>query len=133
MRIDKFNIETINTKQVYIHDDILDRLQFDKIGKKLHLEFSQSCLHGRKYTIDFINVIGFEITSCDFWGMSHHVLDFEYVECSNQRVLPKIRNKWAEVSQYNFVPSYQNYIETLITFSSGDQLFIACEYIFLEK
>lgn len=36
----------------------------------------------KSVSVDFFGVIGFEMTSCDYWGSSPYILDFESVEKS---------------------------------------------------
>ena len=130
MIINELNGPIINTNDIYIHDDILSVVEFDRIHKKLNLFCSKWMNRSSQYSICFINVLGFEMTSADFWGASERILDFEYIKPQNRVVLPRIQKKW-EQSSLPLKPSYDQYIETLITFASGDQLRVACESIVL--
>ncbi len=76
-----------------------------------------------------MGVIGFSMTSCDFWGASECVFDFEYVEFNERVIIPNLQKKWEDVKNASPAVSYDGYIEVLITFSSGDQLRVACEKI----
>ena len=69
------------------------------------------------------------MTACDFWGHSPHILDFEYVERKNNTLIPKLFEKKDKDCTYSSLRNQEDYIETVITFSSGDQLRIACESI----
>ena len=129
MIIDVSNAEIINTKEVYIHDDIFEELWFNREGKQLHLLILKTEIY-KSYTIDFFRVIGFEMTACDFWGRAPHILDFEYVERKNNTLIPKLFEKKEKGNyKYSSLRNQEDYIETVITFSSGDQLRIACESI----
>ena len=134
MRIDKSNATIINSESIYIHDDELILLQFDRNTNILTLFLKQSWPNEFEYTIEFIKVIGFEITSCDFWGKSECVLDFEFIEPDKQSIIPKLSEKWLSVEKDNRNDSLiENKFETIITFSSGDTLIISCEYIQFNK
>ncbi len=128
MIFDKTNARLINTKEVYLHDDSFVEFRFDRISYKAIL-----CLYSYKkhcYEITFHGVIGIEMTSCDFWGPSPHVLDFEFIETNNRILIPRLI---AEEKKFPFPGSTpisnENYIETVLTFTSGDHFRIACESI----
>ena len=72
------------------------------------------------------------MTSCDFWGHSPHILDFEYMESENRLIIPKLFDKEKLYPGCSRLTKQEEYIETLITFSSGDQLRIACQEIVIE-
>ena len=136
MIIDASNGKIINTKDVYIHDAVLEDFRFDRNEKKLHLAILKEWVPGnKKGSIDFLNVMGFEMTCCDFWGTSPHILDFEYVEQNNanftfiSRLLEKNNNNDFPLCVLN--DTMEKYFETKITFTSGDLLTIACERIIM--
>ncbi len=133
MRIDASNGKIIDSKEVYIHDDILNELCFYRQEKRLKLIIRKFEDQNDMFTIEFINVIGFEMTSCDFWGPSRRILDFEYIEKDDNTIIPKL----FEIKDNNDYSSCtlndrEKYIESVITFISGDQLRIACEEIVIE-
>ncbi len=132
MIIDVSNGKIINSKEVYIHDNILEELCFNRTEKRLHLSVLKEEYNNKRFSIDFLNVIGFEMTSCDFWGSSPYILDFEYVEHNDNKIIPKLFEK-KNNNDYPFclLKDQEKYIETIITFASGDQLIIACERIIL--
>ena len=130
MIINELNGNIINTKEVYIHDDVLLSLQFDRISKKLHLSLLKRNLED-EYSIEFINVVGFFMTSCDFWGASECILDFEYLEHNERTIIPKLLEIGSNVPDSVCGLSNDSHIETCITFSSGDKLVVACEHIII--
>ena len=133
MIIDASNGKIINSKEVYIHDDILEDFHFNRIEKKLHLTIlKEGEVNKKRFSIDFLHVIGFKMTSCDFWGSSPHILDFECVEQNNTTIIPKLFER-KQNNDYPFCPlnNREKYIETIITFASGDQLIVACECIIM--
>ena len=129
MIIDASNGDIINSKEVYIHDNILDLLTFIRAEKKIHLSILKNIeLPDTKFSIDFYNVIGFEMSSCDFWGYSPYILDFQYLKQEKNTLIPKFFEK-KKNNNYQFctLKEQEKYFETLFTFSSGDTLLIACE------
>lgn len=131
MIINASNGEIINSKDIYIHDDILEGLYFNRAEKKLHLSILKDCKSDDiRFFIDFFDVIEFKMTSCDFWGRSPHILDFEYIEPSENTMIPKLFKK-KEINNFTScsLDDPQKYIETVITFISGDQLLVACKSI----
>ena len=128
MVINESNGKIINSKEVCMHDDILTLIEFNRFDKKMLLNFNKynGC---DNYKICFFNVIGFEMSSCDFWGESECLLDFEYIKRSERVIIPRLLKKWDTVTLLSSPIKYENFIEVLFTFSSGDQLQIACEEI----
>ena len=91
---------------------------------KKHSDFN------KLYNIIFVDVIGFEMSSCDFWGISECVLDFEYVEPFEERTLVfKLTEKCRENFKSTDINLYDDYIEVLFTFGSGDYLRISSKEI----
>lgn len=72
MIIDVNNGKIINSKEVYLHDDFLDDMRFNFLEKKLHLSVLYFKDRSYRYSVDFLDVIGFEMSSCDFWGGFTH-------------------------------------------------------------
>lgn len=74
------------------------------------------------------------MTSCDFWGESSRILDFELVD-SNDSIITSKLFKYKDDNGFvdSSLESYNDYIETVITFVSGDKLEVACKCIVLEK
>lgn len=134
MIVDATNGEIINSEEVYIHDDTIENFCFDRKEKTLNLLISKK--RGDKailFPIVFCGVIGFEMTSCDFWGSSPYILDFQYIKPSCTTLIPKLlevkaSNEW----EYCPLKNKEDYLETAITFVSGDVLLIACEKVILD-
>ena len=53
MIINSLNGQIINSKKIYLHDDILKNLIFHRNSKNLHVSLSKSWPTQEKYTIDF--------------------------------------------------------------------------------
>lgn len=131
MTIDSSNGQIINSRDVYIHDCIFGNMFFRRDEKSLHLSLTKSWPVECKYSIIYFQVIGFEMTSCDFWGADSRVLDFEYVP--NGILIPKLFSQRKEEYSNCSLKEQQDYIETVLTFISGDTLRIACEKIIIEE
>lgn len=133
MIIDASNGKIVNSKEVYIHDDVLEEFCFYRAEKKLHISvLKNESNYSKSFSIDFMHVIGFEMTSCDFWGPSSRILDFEYVEKCNNTIIPKLF-KIKDDNDYQdcTLSDQEKYIETIITFISGDRLRVACGRIIM--
>ena len=128
MKINKSNAEIINSKEVSIHDDFLLSFNFDRNAKKLLLKFKKNYPIKKLYDMEFSNVIGFEMTACDFWGASICAFDFEYIDSNEQLLIPKLIDRFNQPGCH-YTNAYEEYIETVITFTSGDSLRVACETI----
>lgn len=123
------NASIINKKDVYLHDDLFLYLHFARKEKVLGMQFKTK-VSEEEYLIRFIDVIGFQSSSCEYWGGESYVLDFEYIEPKQQTLLPLIIDKWNKDSATLFGPFPEDiYIETLFTFSSGDCFRICCKEI----
>lgn len=133
MRIDKTNSDVIRSQNVYLHDDMLVEIHFQRIARELVLPLQK--YGGEIYTIRFTHVLGFEMTSCNFWGPSRRIFDFELLEGEEQKLLPRLWKMREEkkpvgtTTPEDGLGEKENYIETVITFVSGDQLQVVCEAI----
>ena len=130
MVIDYSNGEVVFLTSLNMHDHIFNGIQFDYGEKKIYAEITATGSSNQKYAIEFINVIGFEMVSCDFWGKSPHILDFEFIKPHEHRLLKKLLEE-GKNNNYFCSNLYRNktYIETVLVFASGDRLTIACECI----
>ena len=133
MIVNESNGRIINSKNIYFHDDIFDQMTFNREQRILAVSLIKENSIKDRYEIVFSNVVGFEMTNCDFWGPSPHVLDFEYVEADERALLSKLKSK---MEKNPFEPSCKivqdtDFIETVFTFTSGDTLTIVCESIIL--
>ncbi len=122
MRIDKSNCKIINSKKNYIHDAIFDDVVFNYQKKVLYVS-----IQNKSKIIEFYNVIGFNITACDYWGEDPFVFDWEYND--NFHLVEDLFVKKESNSNHSRLNNKEDFIETIITLSSGDKLIIACEYI----
>ncbi len=130
MLINAANQEIINTRDVYVHDSIFVDMTFDYQEKKFYFNSKKNNPSGKIYSIIFFNVIEIDMVWCDFWGESHYILDWESVKVENQKLIKKL---FTEKNDNNYSNSRLNtekeYMESIITFKSGDHITIACEYV----
>lgn len=133
IKLDETNGKIINSKSVYIHDDILQDIHFDREKKKLILSILKEGTEKKEYTIEYIQVIGFTMTSCDYWGASPYIFDFEYVEKEERSLIPELfKVKNSSDTPYCTLDESGTYMETVITFTSGDKLKVACKSILMD-
>ena len=84
------------------------------------------------YVIKCIDTAAIEMTNCNFWGISPHILDFEYMPKDKQKLLPKLLKKQLKYNHPLSKKIEKNiYIEIVITFTSGDTLTIVCKEIII--
>lgn len=134
MRIDVSNGDIINTKEVNVHDDLFHSLSFIRQERKLFLQLGK-CADSQPYSITCFGVLGFEMTSCDFWGASARIFDVQSIKRDEQILFPKLCRLRPELNVEglgNLNPE-NDYLEILMTLSSGDQLRIVCESILIDR
>lgn len=134
MIITNSNAKIINSNVVDLHDDILKKLSFERETGTVELLIKKDNFKEQTYTMRFVGVLGFQMTSCDFWGKSPHILDFEYVK-HNKEILLRYLQSMTEHEPMNpncKLNKDENFIETVLTFGSGDKLTVVCEYIVIE-
>ncbi len=134
MIIDAANGKIINLKEMSLHDDIFEEMSFFRDDRRLYLSGKKSEWEAGSddmiFSMNFMNVIGFEMTSCDFWGMSPHIFSFYYVEANENIIIPKLfKEKNDNNYEYSSLIEPEKYFESEISFISGDRLRVACESI----
>ena len=77
------------------------------------------------------------MTSCEFWGKSSRVLDFEYVKPEESKLLKdlsKIQNDMSCLPDSDCkLFDEGKFFETVITLISGDKIIVLCESIDIER
>ena len=131
MIISDSNGKTIISNGVNLHDDILKNLSFDRKNHILELLIRKENYENQTYIIKYIGVLGFQMTACDFWGKSPHILDFEYVEHNARLLLQHLQSATEyDIKDINCkLNNCKSCIETVLTFGSGDRLTVVCECI----
>lgn len=122
--------------KTYIHDDVIIDFKYDVLERVLILTlidgFSLETLgYELEYKIGFYNVIGFNSTSCEFWGPIDRINGMISVSKENQIIIPNLFKKSNNMNSN--LTKEEDYIELEIEFISGDYLNIACEYMLYGK
>ena len=129
MRINAENSTVINSKDISVHDWIFENMVFNYLKKEMSIYLIEDSGQNRKHILKLYNVLGFKMTTGDFWGKSLHILDWELVE-DNYILLDEL---FEEKEKYEYssirLDEKKLYIESIITLISGDKLIIVCEYI----
>lgn len=135
MKIDNKNKQIINTGKVSMHDDIITNFTFNRMKRILELKIKDGWNNHKEGKIEFINVIGFEMSSCNYWGQSSRVSGIYCNSIEEYKLIPRLfKTKYDNPSwKYNELLNEEDYIEVLVEFISGDTLTIACEYIDFKK
>ena len=133
MKIDFSNKEIIESRDVNIHDFVIADLKYAPMKNELFCLFRNDYL--RQYCdIKYYNVLFVDIQSCDFWGVSPHVLDWELGEEYGNPLTKKVSE--LQKSHHYTTSRFKDYdklVESILTFSSGNRISVLCEYIEYEK
>ena len=136
-----------NEKYIYIHDDMLREMSFDRMEKKMYLLFA-SCGNslGEKkfctqnglrlkdnYQIIFGNVAGFCMSSCDFWGPDDRAAELSFKERDAFKIIPELIKRGKQFDDDELETTANQYMELEILFISGDILTIACQSMEFDK
>ncbi|MBQ1371746.1 MAG: hypothetical protein IIY70_02325, partial [Oscillospiraceae bacterium] len=119
------------SKEVYLHDDLFRELKFERGAYKLIAQ----CFSYAKgsYEVIFRDVVGFEMTSCDFWGPSLRISCFYSVDVEQQTLIPKLQKENEKyVTPDNALIDNRHYIEVELELISGDCLRVACKTVQFE-
>jgi len=132
MRIDINNTSILSTKGITLHDDyFLNFNYFDSSNTITVNMLSRD--HNNFYTIEFVNVIGFKMSTCSFWGSTPHVYWFGYSNLNEQTIIPELKKIYKENPNFHNPFENKEYIEIELILSSSNTLTIACEFINLNK
>lgn len=84
--------------------------------------------------IRFYDVLGYEMTSCDFWGPSPHVFGWSLVPDNERTLLPRFLSKAQEHDfDQTSLQRNQEYMEIEVQFTSGDTLTVLCGSIDIQQ
>lgn len=131
----RFTVDDLNSleSQLYLHDGHLRRFVFDRDSKGLHLEVECKEWMDCIYSIHYLGVVGFEMTSCDFYGPSDVILGFCVVPKEKSTFVPRY---YAHAQKQGLaewaLKNPESVFETEIFFTSGDWLRVACTEICIE-
>lgn len=134
MKIDAFNKDIINTSTIYIHDSVFINMTYNYFEKKIDFKSQNDQNITKIYHLEFFNVIGYEMISCEFWGKSPYIFDWEVKKKEDQALIAKlVKEQNDHHYPYSCFSNDTKYFESVITFTSGNKLTIACEYIYFSE
>jgi hypothetical protein len=129
--IDTTNAERINSKDVHLHDDLFLSFRFIRDSCEAVILCSD---YKHIYEISFHDVIGVEMTSCDFWGPGPNVDCFYYISEKERILIPKLQEEYEKYAEPDDLPfDNASYIETVLSLISGDRIRIACKTVQIGK
>lgn len=143
MVINNENIHEVNN--ISLHDACFESFVFDRVHNRLEtvvkpewpfvvppdFDSSESFEHAelKRIRITCVDVIGTEMSNCEYWGASPYVFSLSILNGKKSHLVQRLfENKKPE---YKFckLKSKDDYIEVLIEFSSGDKLRVACSSV----
>lgn len=133
MKINNINEFITNEKEFSVHDGEFYGFNYDYIHNRITFWINDNGWTPEDYLLEFNNVIGFNMTACDFWGESlrlnamYSIDKKEDLEILNKLKIEKLNNSYDHGRFQNERES--DFFEIEIEFISGDRLRIACEYI----
>ena len=130
MRIDYSNKEVIDSKDIYVHDAVFTGFNYDYENNIIEFEVIEY-YYKKHFKFKFGNVFGFEMLSCDFWGHSPHI-NVWYTSDTND-LSTKMKDIQREKKWELRLKDTNKWVESIISFISGDTLTIVCEYIEFEE
>lgn len=118
-----------------VHDSIFENFIYEEESSVLKISFQQYLFEAMEYIpseISFHEVIGLEMTDCNFWGMRQGIMDcICFLPKDECELIPKLKEKFErENSNERLCRLYNNddFIEAEIDFVSGDKITIVCKY-----
>lgn len=119
-------IEEINLHDAYI-ENIIYNLSDKKISIKLESEWEKN-----DYNLDFLKVLYYEMTCCDFWGSGYNVICWSKLDTTEifdkLLRLEMVENSRSRGTSHESMDLFEFFgIEILI--NSGDRLTIICKSI----
>ena len=113
-----------------VHDMQCYAVNFAYENKTLLLLLIGEHAEDASLEIRFNGVLGYEMTSCDFWGPSPHVFGWSLVPDNERALLPRYL---AEAEEHGLdqtsIQRNREYMEIEVQFTSGDTLTLLCRCI----
>lgn len=129
MRIDFTNKDIINSKEIYVHDAVFTGFNYNYKNKYIIFECEET-YYRKKFYFKFLNVFGFKMRECDWWGESQRILDWEAVDINNNSLTRELIEFRSDENQsISRLTNPNIIIESVFTLISGDTFTIVCEYI----
>ena len=129
-----------------LHDDMVRDIRFDRMEKRLCINLESFNLAYERdfcnrnhlvpreeYEIRFDGVVGFYMTSCDFFASDDRVFGIAFKEKEEFRIMPELIQKGETFNDEELKMTADKYMEIEILFISGDSLIIACQTMLFGK
>ena len=117
-----------------VHDKQCCAVNFAYENKTLLLRLLGERVEDASMEIRFNGVLGYEMTSCDFWGPSPHVFGWSLIPDNERTLLPRYL---AEAEEHGLdqtsIQRNREYMEIEVQFTSGDTLTVLCCSIDIQK
>lgn len=126
----KINYENANfIEKINIHDYVIDDIKYQINQNKMSIFISNPLEH-KSFLIQFMDILSYEIQSCDFWFPSPNILDWEVKQFPEQTLLNRIQH-YQKSNNYTSAryECLEQYIDTIITFCSGNTIELLCKNI----
>lgn len=117
-----------------MHDGYFSGFEYDYIKNIITFKVVAN-YYGDTLNCCFKDVFAFEMHSCEFWGKSASIYDFEaIIEKENQILINKILQENEKTKDpFSRLNNSPKLIELKITLISGDTLTIVCKELDVEK
>lgn len=111
----------------FVHDMQCHAVNFAYENKTLLLLLLGEREEDASLEIRFHGVLGYEMTSCDFWGPSPHVFGWRLILDEERVLLPRyLAEAGAHGLDQTSIRKDQEYMEIEVEFTSGDSLKVLC-------
>lgn len=127
MRITYDNLKKID--EIYVHDSSFSDFRYIYGERCVELRLINHWLN-QTTTLQFCNVICFEMQSCCFWGPTNAIYDM-WSDNSSRFSQELLKTRETDYENYcqSYLDSECRYISIVLKIKSGDELRITCEYI----
>lgn len=130
MKLTKENVNEI-MKKISLHDGLITNFNYNNEERELNITYLDEWQDNKECNIIFIDVIGFKITSCNYWSNSPYIScivplqEYEYI------LMPELFKKAYDNPDWlnEHLISRDEYMELLMEFISGDTLSIVCKSV----
>ena len=119
MFITKKNLKELN--KISLHDSVLNDIIYVHSEKKNIINL-ESEWEDYEYNLNFVDVLFYEMTCCDFWGSGYNIIEWSVIDTF------EIFCKLLEIEK-NIIIDLNEYFGIEILINSGDKLNIVCKSI----
>ncbi len=148
--INSKNAEIINSKEIYLHDSYLSKIEYDWAERRIVFAIDPDLDFGIITKMTFNNVVGTKTIHFDTFGKSEgRILDFRFPEKKGQKLFNELQKDSLNIKSvmvhYNSdgsinkdittpsnIDNEEALIEVVFIFDSADEMRIVCESIEIE-